>query len=92
MKLAFSTLGCPEWNLEQILAAARQSSYDGVEWRGYQAEMDLPKAPLFTPEAIGPKLSSRRICQEVESGGFALAFPFDNAQPVGVLGQIRHQF
>src|SRR5690242_5543441 len=51
MKLAFSTLGCPEWNLDQILVAARESSYDGVEWRGYQAEMELPKAAVFTPEA-----------------------------------------
>src|SRR5690242_10967337 len=38
MKLAFSTLGCPEWNLEQILSAACASGYEGVEWRGYQAE------------------------------------------------------
>ena len=50
MKLAFSTLGCPEWNLDQILAGARESGYEGVEWRGYQSEMDLPKAAIFTPE------------------------------------------
>jgi sugar phosphate isomerase/epimerase len=51
MKLAFSTLGCPEWNLDQIVAAAQASGYEGVEWRGYQAEMDLPKAAIFIPEA-----------------------------------------
>ena len=51
MKLAFSTLGCPEWSLDQILITARESGYEGVEWRGYQAEMDLPKAPIFTAEA-----------------------------------------
>jgi sugar phosphate isomerase/epimerase len=51
MKLSFSTLGCPEWSLDQIIAAARESGYDGVEWRGYQADMELPKAAIFTPEA-----------------------------------------
>ena len=53
MKLAFSTLGCPEWNLDQIIAAARDSGYEGVEWRGYLAEMDLPKSAVFTPAARG---------------------------------------
>jgi sugar phosphate isomerase/epimerase len=51
MKLAFSTLGCPAWNLDQILAAARESGYDGVEWRGYQEEMELPRASIFTGES-----------------------------------------
>src|SRR5205823_4503857 len=51
MKLAFSTLGCPEWDLGQILTAAREWGYDGVEWRGYQVEMELPKAPIFKPAA-----------------------------------------
>lgn len=49
MKLAFSTLGCPEWDLDQILLAAREGGYNGIEWRGYQAEMELPRASIFTP-------------------------------------------
>src|SRR5438876_6622098 len=53
LPISFSTLGCPEWNLDQILAAARESGYEGVEWRGYQAEMELPRAAIFTPETRG---------------------------------------
>src|SRR5262249_57835298 len=53
MKLAFSTLGCPEWNLDQLVAAARESGYEGVEWRGYLAEMDLPKSAVFAPAVRG---------------------------------------
>jgi sugar phosphate isomerase/epimerase len=53
MKLAFSTLGCPEWSLDQIITAAQGAGYEGVEWRGYQAEMDLPNAVIFTPETRG---------------------------------------
>ena len=52
MKLAFSTLGCPEWNLDQILAAARESGYEGVEWRGYQAEMELPRAAILAVSSL----------------------------------------
>jgi sugar phosphate isomerase/epimerase len=47
MKLAFSTLGCPAWNLDQIMAAARDAGYEGVEWRGYRDEMELPSASIF---------------------------------------------
>ena len=48
--LAFSTLGCPEWNLDQIIAAAREYGYQAVELRGYLSEMDLPLAGPFTPQ------------------------------------------
>jgi sugar phosphate isomerase/epimerase len=45
--LSFSTLGCPQWNLDQILAAT-QWGYTGVELRGYLDQMDLPRATPFT--------------------------------------------
>ena len=44
MKLAFSTLGCPQWEIDQILDAARSNGYDGVELRFYNGSFDLPKA------------------------------------------------
>ena len=33
MKLAFSTLGCPNWTLERAVEAARELGYEGVELR-----------------------------------------------------------
>lgn len=33
MKIAFSTLSCPNWSLEQIIAAAQQLGYHGLELR-----------------------------------------------------------
>src|SRR5471032_2404907 len=33
MKVSFSTLGCPEWSLEQIAKNAKAMGYDGVELR-----------------------------------------------------------
>lgn len=32
--VAFSTLACPEWKLETIVASAARFGYDGIEWRG----------------------------------------------------------
>jgi sugar phosphate isomerase/epimerase len=47
--LAFSTLGCPVWDLPRILSAAREYGYNAVELRGYLDQMDLPLADPFTP-------------------------------------------
>ena len=38
MKLSFATLGCPNWNLEQIAANAESLGFDGVELRGVAGE------------------------------------------------------
>lgn len=35
MKIAFSTVACPEWTLERVAAAAREAGYLGVELRGF---------------------------------------------------------
>ncbi|MCC7160952.1 MAG: sugar phosphate isomerase/epimerase [Anaerolineae bacterium] len=33
-RIAFSTLACPHWTIETIIANARRWGFDGVEWRG----------------------------------------------------------
>jgi sugar phosphate isomerase/epimerase len=48
--LAFSTLGCPAWNLDQILAGAALHGYDAIELRGYLSGIDLTVAAPFLPE------------------------------------------
>jgi len=52
MKIAFSTLGCPEWTLDEIIAAAKRDEYDGIEFRGLLAEIDLVNVPEFAPVRI----------------------------------------
>jgi sugar phosphate isomerase/epimerase len=39
MKLAFTTLACPGWTLEQAVAAARQYGYEGIELRLLDGEI-----------------------------------------------------
>ncbi len=39
MKLSFSTLGCPEWDMDKIINWAYRNRYDGVELRGYDKQI-----------------------------------------------------
>ncbi|MFW5856153.1 MAG: sugar phosphate isomerase/epimerase family protein [Bacillota bacterium] len=48
MKLAFTTLGCPDWDLETIINNAAKYGYDGVDFRGYQGEMDIYRLSEFS--------------------------------------------
>ena len=32
--VSFSTLACPDWSIETVIARASEFGYDGVEWRG----------------------------------------------------------
>lgn len=47
MKICFSTLGCPNWKWGEILAAAKDLGYDGVEVRGLEREIFAPRAEPF---------------------------------------------
>jgi sugar phosphate isomerase/epimerase len=42
VKLAFSTLGCPGWSLDQVIATARDLGYEGVEMRLLDGEVIPP--------------------------------------------------
>ena len=48
MKLSFTSLGCPTWDLEKMLSTAKKLGYDGIDFRGYLAEVELYKCPEFT--------------------------------------------
>jgi sugar phosphate isomerase/epimerase len=50
MKLAFSTLGCPTWSWDKIINEAEKNGYHGLEIRGVEDEIYLPKAYPFSKE------------------------------------------
>ena len=53
MKLSFTNLGCPDWNLEQIAERAAEYGYDGVELRSHADNPYLfPNPPLAHREYI----------------------------------------
>lgn len=52
MKLAFSTLGCPNWDLQEIARARRHYGYDAVELRAIGGDLDLLRRPEFQSGAL----------------------------------------
>ena len=49
MKLAFTTLGCPDWTFAQILDNAQKMGFKGIEIRGIEGEMNVAKIKYFQP-------------------------------------------
>jgi sugar phosphate isomerase/epimerase len=66
MKLAFSTLGCPDWDLPKIIAAAREWGYDAVELRALGGSLDLLGRQEFSTQQIA------RTRFDLESYGIAI--------------------
>lgn len=48
MKLSFTTLGCPDWDLPTILTRAVEYGYDGIDFRGLHHEMNIYQLPEFS--------------------------------------------
>ena len=51
MKLSFSTLGCPNWDMDTIIKKAKAYGFDGVEIRGIRDQLDVTTHPEFTTHA-----------------------------------------
>jgi sugar phosphate isomerase/epimerase len=55
MKLAFSTVACPAWDLDTIAIKAKEYGYDGVEIRGFLNETVLTSANVFLTDPVKVK-------------------------------------
>ena len=52
MRIAFSTLGCPDFSWPEIYAMAKDLGFDGIELRGLGDEIFTVKAPPFTDSEL----------------------------------------
>ncbi len=52
LPIAFSTLGCPDWELKKILDFAADHQFAAIELRGLQGNLDLPSHPAFAAGQI----------------------------------------
>ena len=52
MKISFSTLGCPRWSWQEILATACDLGYSGIEVRGVGKDISVPSIPAFSDENL----------------------------------------
>jgi sugar phosphate isomerase/epimerase len=50
MKLSFTTLGCPRWDLNKIIENAARMGFDAVDFRGLLEDIDITRRPEFTTD------------------------------------------
>ena len=81
-QLAFSTLGCPTWDIDTILARALEYGYDAIELRGYLDQMDLPLAAPFT--------HTQRTATRQRFADAGIAFCCVSSSGVVAQGNIEH--
>lgn len=55
LKLSYSTLGCPNWTLEQIVKNAVEMGFDGVDFRGLMEDLDITQSKAFTTNLAATK-------------------------------------
>jgi sugar phosphate isomerase/epimerase len=56
--ITFSTLACPSWSIETVIAKASEFGYGGIEWRGGPQGHVNPATP--TPQ----KVALRQMCSD----------------------------
>ena len=77
MKIAFSTLGCPDFDWSDIYSMAKDLGFDGIEIRGLGNEIFAVKAQPFTESQLPltvKKLSELRLEIPCLSSGCCLKF------------------
>ena len=57
MRLAFSSLACPDWTVERIAESVSRYGYDGIEWRIAEGE---PISPGTPPEVVRRVVAATR--------------------------------
>ena len=65
MKFAFSTVSCPKWDFETIVARAKEYGYQGVEVRGFLNESLLTSSNVFLTDP-------NKVRATFESAGIAI--------------------
>jgi sugar phosphate isomerase/epimerase len=66
-KISFSTLGCPDWKIPQIVEMAVQAGYDGIELRFVEGEASLWKLVAFQGKAL------RETCARFEDAKLTIS-------------------
>jgi len=79
MKLAFTSLGCPDWTFEKVINEGQRMGFTGIEIRGIDGEMRAEKMPLFFPENIE---KTKQIFKDknLTVVGFGTSVRFDDSE------------
>lgn len=75
MRLAFSTLACPEWTWQQAVDAAQSLGYQGIEWRMIDGSLVSAAVPQDTCRQIGSRMKERNLESCALDSSIQLALP-----------------
>ena len=80
MKLAFSTIGCPDFDWEDVYSLAKDFGYDGIEVRGLGADIHSVKGNPFSEKRLDKtidQLRAMRLSISCLSSGCVLKYRDD---------------
>jgi len=77
MKISFSTLGCPEWDLDTICSRGNHFGYQGIDFRGYLNTLDITLSQEFTADIVATRQKIFDASLEVSaiSSSIAICLP-----------------
>lgn len=82
MKLGVTTLGCPEWTVEEIAERLPAYGYEGVELRGLGPDLDLTRSPAFQTLAALAQTRQRFLDAGLKVCGIDTSCSFADPDPV----------
>jgi sugar phosphate isomerase/epimerase len=62
MRLAFSTLACPDWPFERVVEVATEHGYEGIELRVLEGELVSPALPDADRRRVRAALEAAGLC------------------------------
>lgn len=90
VRVAFTTLACPDWSLPQVIEAAQRYGYDGVELRLIDGEVIDAGMPWGERERVRRLFASAELPIVCVDSSIRLAAPADpGATETVVLGFLR---
>jgi sugar phosphate isomerase/epimerase len=61
IKLAYSTLACPEWSLREMIDATKRYGFDGIEMRLLDGEIVPPNLPPHDRERVATECKAAGV-------------------------------
>lgn len=82
MKIGFSSLVCPDWDLPTIVANAAAFKFDAVELRGLHGQLNLPAVPALAAEPETTKALFAEAGVKLACLGSSASFTSSNPKEV----------
>jgi sugar phosphate isomerase/epimerase len=82
VKLAFSTLACPQWSARQSIDQARALGYDGIEWRLVEGRFIDEDFPIDEAHRLGRQCTAAGLRVAAVDSSIDLAAPWPERERI----------